>query len=93
MKEEWKTVCFRNGKLNKWYSISNHGNLVSHLKNRSLGKLGFDRSYDPISIKKCKFSTRMHKTDGSVKCLYTKLTCPPDFFEKRFFGWQDCKPR
>lgn len=82
MKEQWKTVCLRNGKLNEWYSISDHGRLVSHLKNRSLGGgRGFDRSYDPTSIKNIKYSVRVNKTDGSPKCLYTKLTCPPDLFE------------
>ena len=81
MKEEWRTVRLRNGKENQWYSISDHGNLVSHLRNRSLGNLGFDRSYDPMMTKNIKFSTRFHKTDGSIKCLYVKLTCPPDMFE------------
>lgn len=81
MKEEWKTVRLRNGKQNKWYSISNHGNLVSHFKNKSMGNLGFDRSYDPVSRRKIKFSTKINKTSGSVKCLYVKLTCPPDLFE------------
>lgn len=81
MKEEWKKVCLRDGRINEWYSISNHGNLISHLQNRPRGgNLGFDRSYNPNVRIPVKFSSRSNK-DGSIKCLYRKLTFPSDFFE------------
>ena len=47
MKEEWRTVVV-DGKEHPWYSISNFGNIRSHLRQQSLGTGKGSRTiYDP----------------------------------------------
>ena len=78
MKEEWRTVVM-DDKENPWYSVSNFGNVRSHLQKKRLGK-GFYVSYNPnyyndLSLFKSK------NRDGSLSCMKTTLQFPDDFFE------------
>jgi len=89
--EVWKPVIIA-GKETSWYSISNYGRLVSHLKKQStvcsrdsLGRIvkgGSISNYfvDPSYRKDIKFSLAKHK-DGTVKSIYKKLHLPVDFFQ------------
>ena len=79
MKEEWRNVVI-NGKENPWYSVSNLGNVRSHLQNISLGPRGFDRRYNP-NLYKDLTPTERKTPDGSLSKLTLKFQCPPDFFE------------
>jgi hypothetical protein len=80
MKEEWKS-CIIEGKIHQWYTVSNYGNLVSHMKNKSLGGiLGFDRRYDPTVSNPIKFTRRKNR-DGTIRNIYTKLCFPNTFFD------------
>lgn len=80
MKEEWKPVV-NNGKVNFWYSVSNFGNVRSHLRRTSNGRGGgfssvCDLSYHKdMSLKKQKYHT------GSIKDMRVNLQFPEDFFE------------
>ena len=79
MKEEWRTFVV-DGKEHLWYSVSDFGNLRTHLQNKSLGAYGFDKSYNPNFSKDLKLVERKHR-DGSTKCLEVNLQFPEDFFE------------
>ena len=65
MKEEWRTIVL-DGKEHFWYSVSNLGNVRSHLQTRSIGRQGFSTSYNPNFYKDLKFYTIKNR-DGSVK--------------------------
>ena len=79
MKEEWRTLVV-DGKEHPWYSISNLGNVRSHLQNRSLGRRGFDKSYNPNSYKDLSPNIKKNK-DGSIRSLIVNIHFPEDFFE------------
>ena len=79
MKEEWRTVVV-DGKENPWYSVSNLGNVRSHLQNKSLGINGFDRSYNPNFSQDLKLVKHKNR-DGSLSCLKVNIHFPEDFFE------------
>jgi len=85
MKEEWRKVVV-DGKENEWYSISNYGNLVSHLRKQipkrdSLGRIVkntgsyfYDPSYScPINPQK--------RGNRSTQYFVKKMTFPVDFFD------------
>ena len=79
MKEEWRTVVV-DGKEHPWYSVSNHGNVRSHLQNKSLGINGFDRSYNPNFYKDLSLYKKKN-ADGSIHKMVCNLRFPEDFFE------------
>ena len=79
MKEEWRPIV-KNGKEHPWYSISNLGNVRSHLQNVSLGARGFNRSCNPNFYKE-KTPVEKKNQDGSPSCLKISLAFPEDFFE------------
>lgn len=79
MKEEWKTIVV-DGKEHPWYSISNFGNVRTHLQNKSLGANGFDRSYNPNFSKDLKLVEQKNR-DGSPKSLKVNIHFPEYFFE------------
>ena len=80
MKEEWKTVVI-DGKENPWYSVSNLGNVRSHLQNKPLGGYGFGRSYNPNFCKDLSLFKRKRK-DGFIHKMEVSLQFPEDFFEE-----------
>ena len=79
MKEEWRTIVV-DGKEHPWYSVSNLGNVRSHLQNISLGSRGFDRSYNPNYYKDLTPFPKK-KRDGSLDCMKVNLQFHEDFFE------------
>ena len=79
MKEEWRTLVVE-GKEHLWYSVSNFGNLRTHLQNKSLGAYGFDKSYNPNFSKDLKLVKRKNR-DGSTKNLESNIQFPDGFFE------------
>ena len=78
MKEEWKTVVI-GGKEHPWYSVSNLGNVRSHLQNISLGYRGFNKSYNPNFYKDLSLSLKKHG-NGSPSKVVVNLQFPKDFF-------------
>ena len=80
MKEEWRTVVV-NGKEHPWYSVSNFGNVRSHLvqKRRGFGN-GTYSIYDPNFSKDLKCYKHKNK-DGSVRKVDFYLQFPKDFFK------------
>jgi hypothetical protein len=83
MSEEWRTVTIE-GKENLWYSVSNYGNVMSHLYNHGLGRnsagisLGSITEYHPNNKKLLKQfvvggKNRFH--------LQVGLMFPKNFFE------------
>jgi hypothetical protein len=90
MKEEWRTVVV-DGKEHPWYSISNFGNVRSHLQNISLGSKGFDRSYNPNFSKDLKFTEQKNRANGSLSYMKVSLQFPEDFFEDyQYRKMRDC---
>ena len=81
MKEEWRTIVL-DGKEHCWYSVSNLGNVRSHLqtKRRPIGRGGFDTSYNPYFFKYLKFCSIKNR-DGSVKSRRVSLQFPMGFFK------------
>ena len=79
MKEEWRTVVV-DDKEHPWYSVSNFGNVRSHLQNKSLGSRGFDRSYNPSYSKDLVLSPKKSR-NGSIMKMEVSLKFPEDFFE------------
>ena len=80
MKEEWRTVVV-DGKKHPWYSVSNFGNVRTHLQNISLGRhRGFNRSFNPNLCKDLTPIERKNQ-DGSISRLEVKFQFPEDFFE------------
>ena len=79
MKEEWRAIIV-DGKELPWYSVSNLGNVRSHLQNKSLGNNGFDRSYNPNFSKDLKLVEQKNR-DGSLINLKVTIHFPDDFFE------------
>ena len=79
MKEEWKTIVV-DGKEHLWYSISNLGNVRSHLQNRSLGARGFDISCNPNFCKDLK-PVKVKNANGSLKKMNVSVQFPKNFFE------------
>ena len=77
--EVWRIVVV-NGKEHPWYSVSNFGNVRSHMQNKSMGINGFDRSYNPNFFKDLK-PIKQKNRDGSPKSLKVNLHFPNDFFE------------
>ena len=89
MKEEWRTVVI-NGKEHPWYSVSNFGNVRSHLQNISVGARGFNKSYNPNFYKDLTLLPVKNR-NGSLQKMRVSLQFPEDFFEdyqynKRFRG-------
>ena len=78
MKEEWRTVVIH-GKEHPWYSVSNFGNVRSHLKQKSLGNKGSCTIYDPNFYRDLSPSKVGQK--DNYKHLSFKLNFPEDFFE------------
>ena len=80
MKEEWRTVVV-DGKEHPWYSVSNFGNIRSHLRQESLGVGRGSRTifnpnfYKDLSLYKKK------NADGSIHKMVCNLRFPEDFFE------------
>lgn len=92
MREEWKKLIVLD-RVHPWYSVSNLGNLVSHLiptqdiNNRDyFGRIiSTEPKYDPNYKYDVKWSERFNK-DGTLKCLYKKLVFPADFFQGTIYG-------
>ena len=82
MKEEWRTVVV-NGKEHPWYSVSNLGNVCSHLKrNGRGGRGGFYISHDLSYRRPIKQRRMLNK--GSLLSLSVSLKFPEDFFEHQY---------
>ena len=79
MKEEWRTVVIH-GKEHPWYSVSNFGNIRSHLRQKSLGNKGSCTIYDPNFYKDLAH-TRKKYENGSLAKMIANLYFPEDFFE------------
>ena len=73
MKEEWRTVVV-DGKEHPWYSVSNLGNVRSHLQPIRGGK-----KYNPHFYKDLKPCEK--NRDGSIAALRFSIYFPEDFFE------------
>ena len=79
MKEEWRPIVV-DGKVHPWYSISNFGNVRSHIQSISLGRKGFDKSYNPNFYKDRSPYLKKHG-NGSLSKMEVNLQFPKDFFE------------
>ena len=79
MKEEWRTAVIH-GKEHPWYSVSNFGNVRSHLQTKSLGRYGFDTIYNPNFYKDLSPNPRNY-ANGSLSQVLVYLQFPEDFFE------------
>ena len=79
MKEEWRPIVI-DGKVHLWYSVSNHGNARSHLRQESLGNYGSRTIYDPNFYKDLTQYPAKNR-DGSVARIKLNLKFPDDFFE------------
>lgn len=79
MKEEWRPIVI-DGKEHPWYSVSNLGNVRSHLRQESLGNCGSRTIYDPNFYKDLK-QYSVKNRDGSVSKIKFNLRFPDDFFE------------
>jgi len=78
MKEEWRSVVV-GGKEHPWYSVSNLGNIRSHLQNKSLGNWGFNKDYNPNYHKDMVLiKNKRHKTYFRLE---VNLQFPKNFFE------------
>ena len=78
MKEEWRPIVV-DGKVHLWYSVSNFGNVRSHLQNKPLGHRGFDKSYNPNFYRD--LALRKKKKHKNYFHLEVNLQFPEDFFE------------
>ena len=86
MKEEWRTVVIH-GKEHPWYSVSNFGNIRSHLRQESLGiGRGCRTIYDPNFYKDLSHTRKKYGNDSLAKMI-ANLHFPEDFFE----DYQYCK--
>ena len=79
MKEEWRSVVI-SGKEHLWYSVSNFGNVRSHLKVKGLSGGGSVTYYD-LSCHKDRKPIKAKNRDGSFSCMKVTLSFPDDFFE------------
>ena len=75
MKEEWRPIVV-DGKVNLWYSVSNFGNVRSHLQKTR----GCIRTYNSSYNHNLKFQENRDK-NGSLKKIRVYLQFPKDFFE------------
>lgn len=95
LQEIWKPLVFQ-GKINPWYSISNKGNLMSHIKNTIsardlLGRIAKGSgtvNYDP-EYKYLMAPVANKNSDGTVKSLQVVLYYPKGFFDNTTFGGWD----
>ena len=88
MKEEWRNVVI-NGKEHPWYSVSNFGNVRSHLQIKSLGNYGFDTSCN-LNFYKDLTLVPKKKRNGSLTCMTITLQFPDDFFEDYQYKKRHC---
>jgi hypothetical protein len=79
MTEEWRTVVV-GGKEHPWYSVSNLGNIRTHLKRTSNG-LRFFTSCDLSYHKNVSRVKEKVPTNGSLRRLKVNVKFPEDFFE------------
>ena len=80
MKEEWRTVVV-DGKEHPWYSVSNFGNIRSHLRQKSLGVgRGSHTIFNPNFYKDLSLHKKKN-ADGSINKMVSNLRFPEDFFE------------
>jgi hypothetical protein len=85
MKEEWKNIVV-SGKICQWYSVSNYGNIMLHVKknvlrNKLTNKLqGCYSEYIPSYSKNKKLRIKTNP-DGTPRYVYVKLGFPLDFFD------------
>ena len=90
MIEEWKNVTVA-GKTCPWYSVSNYGNIISHIKtytakNTLTNKLnGCVSEYIP-TYNKVRNLLVKRNSDGTPKYVYVKLGFPLDFFDDTNLG-------
>ena len=91
MKEEWKTVII-DGKEHPWYSVSNFGNVRSHLQKKSSGYGGgFYTSYNPNYYKDLKRAAKTFRK-GYLP-LEVNIMCPEDFEEEyQYYKVRDSNP-
>lgn len=81
MKEEWRTIVI-DGKEHPWYSVSNFGNIRSHLRQEGLGVGRGSRTiFDPNFYNDLLLYSRKKK-DGSLSYKKIGLQFPEDFFEE-----------
>ena len=78
MKEEWRPIVV-DGKEHPWYSVSNFGNVRSHLQRKSSGT-GFYTFYNPYFSKDIAL-VKTKRSDGSLAKIRVSLQFPEDFFE------------
>ena len=91
MKEEWRPIVV-DGKVHLWYSVSNHGNVRSHLQVKRKGDGGgFYSSYNPNYYKNM---SPKRKKQRSYSALFVAIQCPEDFFEDyQYYKLQDNSPK
>ncbi len=78
-KEIWTNIVIA-GKEYDGYSISSHGNLISHFKQIRSNGLIVTKIVDPTIKKPCKFSPSKDK-NGRITSMYKKIHLPKGFFE------------
>ena len=94
--EVWRTVIV-DGKEHPWYSVSNFGNVRSHLQIVSRGSKGFTTTYNPNFYKDLALIKNKNR-DGSLSKMRVSLQFPEDFFEDYQYGKKrdtdsnTCKP-
>ena len=80
MKEEWRTIVI-DDKEHPWYSVSNFGNVRSHLRQESLGiGKGCRTIYDPNFYKDLSLVKNKQRSNSHYKMMVS-LYFPEDFFE------------
>jgi hypothetical protein len=85
MKEEWRTVVIH-GKEHPWYSVSNFGNVRSHLKQKGLVGGGSVVVHNSNFYKDLSPTLKKYE-NGSLAKMVFNLHFPEDFFE----DYQYCK--
>jgi hypothetical protein len=80
MKEEWRPIVV-DDKVHLWYSVSNFGNVRSHLQNIPLGPRGFDKSYNPNFHRDLVLRKKKKNNSKNYSDLEVNLQFPEDFFE------------
>lgn len=84
MKEEWRNIIIA-GKVCPWYSVSNYGNVTTHIKKEMVrvaeNRLsGCKSTYYP-SYKKIKTLSVKKHNNNTPKYVFVKLGFPLDFFD------------
>lgn len=80
-KEIWKKLVLPDGREHPWYSVSTHGNMLTHLQNKSMGSRGFDRSYNPNHSRPLTPKPHKKRKSDDYASMRVNLRFPDNFFE------------